>query len=742
MDDVIPSRLLGRPRLDWTVAALALLTVLAPSFAAVDASLPIPAWQFFWGGLLGLGFGLARGRRRGSASISRWRRIVRGIADVLLWSIGLAILLLSIGQALPALNLALTDLLAWISWGWATVWREPAIGPPPQTLAPALWQAALARFRDTLLAAPAAGERGAALMLGVAGVTLTWSGALLIGAALAMRRATLNRGLLLLVGLGLVSILGDGGGGPLLFGFGCWLWLAIASGFRQREAAWDRAATDYSTELFRDALSWGLLLIISALLAAWILPLWPGNPLARILIRDDAIPSGLAVLERSIQRPHPSGGTSDIGIPVFAELPLGQSLEQGPPQQPALRISLSAPLPASREPRYWRARIFNMYTGNGWGSSARVADEPIVPFPDQPIEGSVIQRIEDLRPRGDILPALADPLYADIPTRAERLRDGTLLALIPIERSGSYRILSRFPARSATPPETGQAGITPADMGPYIALPSALPARVRDLATVIAGDARGAEAQALALERYLRSLPYTYQVQPLNDNEDGVDQFLFSMRSGYCTYYASAMAVMARSLGIPSRVAVGYATGEYDPATGVYLVREAEAHAWPELYIDGRWTAFEPTPIRALPQRGQAGDVTAPTSLPAEELARDRVTGPLIWLAVLAGVALLTAGGFLLGRRPPPESPVARAQRALEQCGARAGVPWPAGATLHEYTALVALRAPAVAGDLADAALLIGAAQYSGHALDQAAVARMRQVTDRLRLWKPERPHR
>jgi transglutaminase-like putative cysteine protease len=120
--------------------------------------------------------------------------------------------------------------------------------------------------------------------------------------------------------------------------------------------------------------------------------------------------------------------------------------------------------------------------------------------------------------------------------------------------------------------------------------------RVRDLAVVIAGDRQGDEARAQALERYLRNLPYAYEVEPLADGVDGVDHFLFSMRSGYCTYYASAMAVMARALGIPSRLAVGYASGEYDERAGSYLVREADAHAWPELFIAGRWVAFEPTP--------------------------------------------------------------------------------------------------------------------------------------------------
>src|SRR5262249_43066395 len=158
--------------------------------------------------------------------------------------------------------------------------------------------------------------------------------------------------------------------------------------------------------------------------------------------------------------------------------------------------------------------------------------------------------------------------------------------------------------------------------------------------------------------------------EPLPGGGDAVYQFLFQMRSGYCTYYASAMAVMARSLGIPARVATGYATGTYDPSSDVYVVHEAEAHAWPELYIAGRWLPFEPTPTRPLRARSAA---TAPPPLaqPAEQEQPSSARGPLIWLAVLAALGLLTAGGVWLGRRAAPVPLVAQVQMRLERNGAR-----------------------------------------------------------------------
>jgi hypothetical protein len=78
---------------------------------------------------------------------------------------------------------------------------------------------------------------------------------------------------------------------------------------------------------------------------------------------------------------------------------------------------------------------------------------------------------------------------------------------------------------------------------------------------------------------------------------DVVEYFLFEQRRGYCEQFSSSLAVMARSLGIPARVATGYAPGEYNPFTGLYEVRASDAHAWVEVYFPGYgWSTFDPTP--------------------------------------------------------------------------------------------------------------------------------------------------
>ena len=100
------------------------------------------------------------------------------------------------------------------------------------------------------------------------------------------------------------------------------------------------------------------------------------------------------------------------------------------------------------------------------------------------------------------------------------------------------------------------------------------------------------------MNEYLKiTYPYDLSIPPQNRDMDAVEYFLFEQRRGYCEQFSSSLAVMARSQGIPARVATGYAPGEYNPFTGLYDVRASDAHAWVEVYFPQYgWTTFDPTP--------------------------------------------------------------------------------------------------------------------------------------------------
>ena len=130
----------------------------------------------------------------------------------------------------------------------------------------------------------------------------------------------------------------------------------------------------------------------------------------------------------------------------------------------------------------------------------------------------------------------------------------------------------------------------------YLQLP-ALDSRIGELARSFAAGEAGDLARARAIERHLRST-YGYTLElPDREVADPLANFLFVRRKGHCEYFASSMAVMLRSLGIPSRLATGFQSGLYNPVSELWLVRASDAHSWVEAWIPGYgWTTFDPTP--------------------------------------------------------------------------------------------------------------------------------------------------
>lgn len=186
---------------------------------------------------------------------------------------------------------------------------------------------------------------------------------------------------------------------------------------------------------------------------------------------------------------------------------------------------------------------------------------------------------------------------------------GSLAVSSPSEsiQGQNYQVRSIIPR--PTPKQLSSAGgVVPSGFGKFLSLPDDLPAIISDTARAVTVDESGNYAKAVALQQYFRGSAFTYsESAPVDDGYDGtgmdiIAKFL-AAKSGYCIHFASSMAVMARSLGIPARVAVGFQQGSaFDTDVqghGIYRVTSHDFHAWPELYFDGiGWVPFEPTPGR------------------------------------------------------------------------------------------------------------------------------------------------
>lgn len=231
--------------------------------------------------------------------------------------------------------------------------------------------------------------------------------------------------------------------------------------------------------------------------------------------------------------------------------------------------------------------------------------------------------------------------------------------LDPVDAHPAARLSFRRGGSKSAPVE----GPTPED----VRVPTKIAGLLRDLARRVAAEARDDEARLGALEAHLlREYRYSLDFER-SPYGDPVVEFLTRSREGHCEYFASAFALLARSLGIPARVVVGYRVLERNPLSGDRIVRERDAHAWVEAWI-GEWKTFDPTP------HGEGALLSARTTpLPLAVLDGLGALGArfLVWLDGLTLVEALVAPtlsilGFAAFRWRRSRGGVKRSRRARE----------------------------------------------------------------------------
>lgn len=219
----------------------------------------------------------------------------------------------------------------------------------------------------------------------------------------------------------------------------------------------------------------------------------------------------------------------------------------------------------------------------------------------------------------------------------------------------------------------------PEAMATYLQIPPEMPDRVRALAREITAGARGPYEKALSVERYLRrNFAYTLRLEEAPGREP-LDYFLFDRRRGHCEYFSSAMAILLRAVGVPTRNVNGFLGGEWNEYGGYIAVRSGDAHSWVEVWFDGvGWVTFDPTPPGvAAPLRRGGGNLLERMRRMLDtmrlkwfqwvlEYDLGRQVGLLRWAGEWLG---LGAGG---GRRPTTGAAFAWAREHARELGAAA----------------------------------------------------------------------
>ena len=567
---------------------------------------------------------------------------------------------------------------------------------------------------------------------------LTWTASAWLAWAIIRRQRALDGLLPAGLLLGVNTYLSDQTVDGLWLFLGCAVLLAARTASIQIHRSWDRRQVDYPEDLGLNwsaaALGLGLAIVLTARLA----PVF-GTPEgwktlgdvfreAQKQLEDTTThlfgdvappPSHNEDYQITGEPPAPSADTPEIGL-----------IGAPPPQSRALVmwVQTSDPPPPEPEPgrpgedytlspiHYWRSAVFGTYTGTGWESAAplKAAATGEQPPPATGVSGKgeglvagrylLTQQVQIVARHGTALFAASIPVEISAAPLQGQRSAGTILQYAgPDETPLVYGSASSYSVQSwvtqvtdvmlrdasgAYPPEIASA---------YLQLPAGLPQRVRDLARRIVAGATTPYDKAVRIQDYLRqSYPYDLKTPPPPGGRDAVDYFLFDAPGGFCTYYASAMAVMLRSQGVAARVATGYATGSYDYTRGAYQVTPADAHAWVEVYFPGYgWIEFEPTTaltrIHYETPAGSAGQSSEP--LPPRPIRPAPAwQGIALAAAAVAGPILLFGLAYWLRarrqRRGPGPSPARLAEehyRQLRRVLGWAGLGAAPSATPGEY---------------------------------------------------------
>jgi transglutaminase-like putative cysteine protease len=261
----------------------------------------------------------------------------------------------------------------------------------------------------------------------------------------------------------------------------------------------------------------------------------------------------------------------------------------------------------SPERSYWRLTSLEEFDGTIWSSSGSFgeADGTLPEAVASDVATSTFEQSFSIDALAAIwLPSAYEPRSLSAPGVDVRYDEESATLIVDNDIDSSDGITYRV--ESASPrigPEDLGGGEVPEDIQDrFLELPDGFSPSTQELARELTADARTPAEQALALQDHLRGFTYSLEVQR-GHSEDALEDFLFTTQVGYCEQFAGAFAAMARSVGLPARVAVGFTPGdEDDEVPGLYHVRGEYAHAWPEVYIAGAgWVLYEPTPGRGAP---------------------------------------------------------------------------------------------------------------------------------------------
>lgn len=513
----------------------------------------------------------------------------------------------------------------------------------------------------------------------------------------------------------------------VVFTGGGWILLQALDGYLKARRRWQERRMG-RTEIEPLLTTVVFLLAAGLMLAGGLLPSVSIRKISDTLQRvfqsrqDKALAESLGLQQTPVLVP--GGGSGYVGLSDTHAVGPGPQLSQEvmlyvsvdgytPPPPPEVLIHNNAVPPEVRY--YWRSQTFDFYNGHVWVATpaqtqAMPADRPYFPnLVTLPQNYRLVrQHVQRLQPMKAAVFVTGDLLSADTPSTADWRASGDLIDARV--NANTYTADSRV--QNVTVAQLRRAGTDyPASIRSYLALPDELPERVRDLAVRLTIGQPSPYDQVMAIQDYLRQFPYTLKVPGVPTNREVADYFLFDLQKGYCDYFATTMAVMVRAVGIPARLVTGFSSGTYDYKTNRFVVVEANAHSWVEVYFPRiGFVEFEPTTNQVPFQRpGETANPNKPAiSIPPVVPLAKPGAAPINWAVlrrpllvlefILAGLLVLLLVGLLLPVESwyltlrPAEKAIPAIQQRLYRQGRVWGVASDAARTPAEFAQALSLK--------------------------------------------------
>ncbi|MCB9423324.1 MAG: hypothetical protein H6667_26250 [Ardenticatenaceae bacterium] len=384
------------------------------------------------------------------------------------------------------------------------------------------------------------------------------------------------------------------------------------------EKVWRVTAVRYERAIWFTFLRAGFLVSLIALVVAWSLP---------------TLSASAAVGEALGGAQGPWREFQDNWTRLFSALrsygtetndPYQESLILGGPRTVGSTPIMDIYVPRELPNVYWQAVVWDRYEDDRWWpaenkSVLHYPDDGFLDIPQTVGREVITQTVVTYLPNSSLIYAAPEVIGSNKQMFVEANPDENghmsitaLRSRFVLRQGDRYKVASRISNADAQSLRTASTNYPDWIEETYLQLPDTITQETLDLAETLTAEHNNPFDKAIAVRDWLRTnISYNDQIPAPPEDAEPVDHILFVTKEGYCNYYASAMAVMLRSQGVPTRVVSGYAQGEFDEETLSYRVRASNAHTWVEVYFPAYgWIQFEPTaalPVDVRPETAGGG---------------------------------------------------------------------------------------------------------------------------------------